>query len=96
MAETQRAPWILSMPDCAQMDDAMQELSGVNFHTSGQHKEDGETRRQRASKDTHMISKLLSERDPLVDDRSVKNTETGVTAGTTVNVDKANKWDRRF
>ena len=39
MGEAQRAEWLLSMPACADINNAMVDLSGVGFHTSDQHKE---------------------------------------------------------
>ena len=39
MGEAQRAEWLLSMPACADINNAMVELTGVGFHTSDQHKE---------------------------------------------------------
>lgn len=39
IGESQRALWLLSMPSCAEVNQAMQEVSGVGFYTSEQHKE---------------------------------------------------------
>ena len=36
--ERQRLVWLLSMPACAEINSAMQTLSGVTFTTSEQHK----------------------------------------------------------
>lgn len=49
--ESQRALWLLSMPSCAEVNQAMQEVSGVGFYTSEQHKEETKTRRKRDQKD---------------------------------------------
>jgi hypothetical protein len=43
MSESQRALWILSRPDCAEMNDAMQTFTGINYYSSDQHKEDGKS-----------------------------------------------------
>ena len=47
MEETQRLRWLLAMPACAEVSDVMQELTGKHFHTSEQHKEMTEARRER-------------------------------------------------
>ena len=39
MTESQRLVWLMSMPSCAEISDAMQHLKGVMYHTSEQHKE---------------------------------------------------------
>ena len=39
MGEMQRASWLLSMPACAEMNVAMQDLTEINYKTSEQHKE---------------------------------------------------------
>lgn len=43
--ETQRLIWLLDMPACAQVNLAMQTLTGVHYQTSEQHKEMGQSRR---------------------------------------------------
>ena len=44
LTETQRAQWLLSMPHCAEMNQAMQKLTDVNYQTSEQHKEMGKAK----------------------------------------------------
>ena len=39
MGETQRTPWLLSMPACAEMNAAMQDFTQINYKTSAQYKE---------------------------------------------------------
>jgi len=51
MEETQRMRWLLAMPACAEVSEVMQELTGKHFHTSEQHKEMTEARRERDRKD---------------------------------------------
>jgi len=38
MAETQRLLWDMSMPACANMNDAMQKFTGVSYETTDPHK----------------------------------------------------------
>ncbi|CAG2238772.1 unnamed protein product [Mytilus edulis] len=59
MSEGQRAQWILSMPDCAEMNNALQEFTGVNYGTSDQHKEGGESRRSRDCQDLKTFYRFL-------------------------------------
>ncbi|CAC5363750.1 unnamed protein product [Mytilus coruscus] len=87
--ETQRAQWLLSMPSCANVNTAMQNLTGVGFYTSEQHKEMSYSRKKRDKMDTLKILSFLQERNPFADDKSLRNIETGVTAESSVNVDKA-------
>ena len=55
LAETQRAQWLLSMPHCAEMNQAMQKLADVNYQTSEQHKEMGKARTEHDHKDASTV-----------------------------------------
>ncbi|CAC5359434.1 unnamed protein product [Mytilus coruscus] len=87
--ESQRAQRILSMPACADYNSAMQELTGVGYCTSNQHKEATHARKERDRVDTLAILEYFSERNPFTNDVSLRNIETGVEAEPDVNVDKA-------
>ena len=89
MNECQRALWILSMPDCAAVNNAMQSVTATNFYSSDQHKEEGISRQKRDTKDTMTITSFLRDRNPFVEQEDLRNIETGVTASSDVNVDKA-------
>ena len=89
MNECQRALWILSMPDCATVNYAMQSVTATNFYSSDQHKEEGIIRQKRDTKDTMTITSFLRDRNPFVEQEDLRNIETGVTASSDVNVDKA-------
>ncbi|CAC5406041.1 unnamed protein product [Mytilus coruscus] len=89
MGESQRAQWILSMPACADYNSAMQDLTGVGYYTSDQHKEATRARKERDRVDTLAILEYISERNPFTNDVSLRNIETGVEAEPDVNVDKA-------
>ena len=39
MTEQQRLVWVLSMPVCAEVNKAMQELTGVNYDTGEQNRD---------------------------------------------------------
>ncbi|VDI06569.1 Hypothetical predicted protein [Mytilus galloprovincialis] len=89
MGESQRAQWILSMPACADYNSAMQDLTGVGYCTSDEHKEATRARKERDRVDTLAILEYLTERNPFTNDVSLRNIETGVEAEPDVNVDKA-------
>ncbi|PIK40129.1 hypothetical protein BSL78_23030 [Apostichopus japonicus] len=55
MTDAERARWILSMPACADMNNAMQEVCGIDYHTSSQHKESSEARKERDHKDLFTV-----------------------------------------
>ncbi|CAC5372508.1 unnamed protein product [Mytilus coruscus] len=84
-----KSQWILSMPACADYNSAMQDLNGVGYCTSDQHKEATRARKERDRVDTLAILEYLSERNPFTNDVSLRNIETGVEAEPDVNVDKA-------
>jgi len=89
MGESQRTQWLLSMPACADMNNAMQELTGLEFSTSPQHVETGNTRQARDDQDMKILVKYLLERNPFASDESLRNISTGVTNDSTVNADTA-------
>ncbi|CAC5395671.1 unnamed protein product [Mytilus coruscus] len=94
MTESQRSVWLMSMPACAQVNQAMQDLYGVGYFSSEQQKDET---RARQKKDTDYIQTLLTflkSRNPFIKpevERSLRNIETGVVADKTVNVDDAKK-----
>ena len=88
--EAQRALWVLSMPACADVTNALEEFTGEKYVTSEQHKEVSVTRIERDSKDRDVLISFLKERNPFVsDEQQLRNIETGVVADTSVNVDRA-------
>ena len=91
LTETQRLVWLLSMPACAEVNGALQDLTAVTYNTSDQHKEATRARQERDSKDTEELLKFLQSRNPFTDDRCLSSISTGVTADNEVIVDKANE-----
>jgi hypothetical protein len=63
MNESQRSTWILAMPSCASINDAMNDLTGTGFITSEQYRESGPSRMDRDKKDITTLS-FLKEIDP--------------------------------
>ncbi|XP_062523628.1 uncharacterized protein LOC134198281 [Corticium candelabrum] len=89
MTEQQRLTWLLSKPACADVNCAMQELTGVSYNTGEQNKDITKARQARDWKDTHKILKYLRDMNPFTSDTSLRSISTGVHAHSTVNVDKA-------
>ena len=89
MSESQRRIWLLSMPVCADVNNAMQNLTGVMYHTSDQHKDTTKARQERDYKDTNKLVTYLSQRNPFSPDPSLRSITTGVVAGKDANADKA-------
>ena len=89
MTEQQRLTWLLSKPACADVNCAMQELTGVSYNTGEQNKDITKARQARDWKDTHKILKYLRDMNLFTFDTSLRSISTGVHAHSTVNVDKA-------
>jgi hypothetical protein len=90
MTETQRLVWLLSMPICAEVNEAMQQFTGVTYHTSEQHTDTTPSRQERDATDTRKLVDYLTERNPFSsEDSSLRSIASGVTAESAVNVDRA-------
>ena len=77
------------MPACAEVNQAMLELTGVNYNTGVQNKDMSKARQARDWKDTLAVVQYMQERNPFSNDPSLRNIATGVHAHPTVNVDTA-------
>lgn len=77
IGESQRALWLLSMPSCAEVNQAMQEVSGVGFYTSEQHKEETKARQKRDQKNVLTIIDVMKDRSPFAGDTNVRNWSSG-------------------
>ena len=87
MTEHQRLVWLLSMPACAEINQAMQELTKVNYNTGEQNKDMSEARQTR---DWNVaLLHYLQDRNPFCNDSSLRSIVTGAHAHPTVNVDTA-------
>ena len=89
MDEIQRLIWLLGMPACAQVNFAMQTLTGVCYQTSEQHKEMGQSRKNRDMRDTYRLFNALKLWNLFAPDMSLRGLVNGLTATDSVNVDKA-------
>ena len=89
MTESQRAQWLLSMPACVEINNAMQEFTGHRVESSDQHKESKEARIERDTNDRKVFEEFLQERNPFTEESSLRNIETGAVADAKVNADDA-------
>ena len=98
MTESQRSAWLLSMPACAQVNEAMQCITGVNYVSSEQHKELSKSRLSRDRTDTIKLLTFLETHDTFSADGDdvLCNIANGVTADDTVNADQARDVGNRI
>ena len=89
LMEIQRVIWLLSMPFCADVSQAMNELTGVSCDISEQHKDTTPSRLKRDTKDTHKVLNMLKDLDPFGSDPQLRGLVTGVYAHESVNADDA-------
>lgn len=71
MSESQRLIWLLFMPACADVNNAMQNLTGGVYHTSDQHKDTTKARQERYYKDTNELVTYVSQRNTFSADPSL-------------------------
>ena len=87
MSEGQRTVWLAS---CAEMNNAMQEFSHMNYVNSEQHQDIAVTRRHKDSQDIKQVMICIQSRSPFDEkDTSLRNIETGVIA------ERHSIWERR-
>ncbi|CAC5420074.1 unnamed protein product [Mytilus coruscus] len=94
MTKSQRSLWLMSMPACAEINQAMQDLSGVGYFSSEQHKDETRARQKKDTDDIQTLLTFLKGRNSFIEpevDRSLRNIETEVVADKIVNVDDAKK-----
>ena len=89
MTETQRLVWLMPMPSCAKVNDAMQHLTAVMYHTRELHKETTKARQERDYKDTDALITFLSQIHPFIPDPSLRCITSEGVQEDDVNADKA-------
>lgn len=89
MTETQRLIWLLSHPLCAEVNNAMQQLTGINYNTSEQHKDLTKARQNKDMSDTCELLEFLESRNPFSDNCCLRSIASGINADSKVNVDRA-------
>ena len=65
----------------------MHEVTGVSYETSEQHKASCQAQIERDRANITELFGLLQDRNPFVDDHTLRNVASGVTADSAVNVD---------
>ena len=89
MTETQRLVWLMAHPVCAEVNNGMQQLTGVQYNTSEQHKDLTTARQGKDIANWCELLKFLESRNPFSDNCSLRSIATGINAGIGVNVDTA-------
>ena len=89
MTEQQHLMWLLPMPACAEVNQAMQELTGVNYSTGKQNKDMRKAIQARDWKDTLAVVQYLQGLNPFSNEPSMRNIATAVHAHPIINVDTA-------
>ena len=89
MSEIQRHIWVMSRPACAQINAAIQDLTGIKHKSSEQIKDLSIARIDRDFKDTTKIQNFLSDRNPFMRTKEPINIASGIHANPEVNVDRA-------
>ena len=85
---TQCLVWVLLKPACANINNAMQYVTGV-YEASDQHKDLSKARQTSDVSDTLALVTYLKEKDPFTDNPSLHNIANGMTAQHGVNIEKS-------
>jgi hypothetical protein len=56
----------------------MQKVENLHYETSDQHKESTKSRQERDNKDLMTVVNFLNERNPFIENSSLRNIETGI------------------
>ena len=98
--EHERLVWLMCMPACAEIHQAMQDITGVNYLSSEQHVQHSDqspARQKRDSKDIKVILKYLVNRNPFSNvDEKLRSISSGRLAADEVNVDDAESVGERI
>ena len=87
MTETQRLVWLMALPVCAEVNNAIQQLTGVKYNTIEQHKYLTTARQGKDMTVSCELLEFLESRNPFSDNCSLRSIATGINAGISVNVD---------
>ena len=93
MAKTHRLVWLMAHPVCAEVNNAMQQLTDVQYNTIEQHKHLTTARQGKYSCE---LLEFLEYRNPFSDNCSLRSIATGINAGISVNVDTAEEVGRNI
>jgi len=95
MSEAQQAQWLLSMPACAEINNAIQEFTGKTYETSEEHKDSSKARIEQDNRDRGLFIEFLCERNPFTEETPLRNIETGTVAESSVNADEAKEVGKK-
>ena len=76
MTETQRLVWLMAHPVCAEVNNAIQQLTGVQYNTSEQHKDLTTARQGKYMTDSCELWGVLESRNPFSDNCSLRRIAT--------------------
>ena len=79
--------WVLSLPACANVNEAMEKLTGVSYQTSEQYRDVSTARQAIGVCDTRALINYLIDRNPFAQNDSLFNIDNGMTAQQVVNVE---------
>ena len=91
MTEQQRAVWLQSTPACSQVNHATQQVSGVCYDGSEQHKEVSNSRTNKDYEDAVMVMQSILPRSPFCPMKELINIHTGEVADRNVNTGEGYK-----
>ena len=86
---TKRLEWLMLHPVCAEVHSAMQQLTGVHYNASEQHKDLTQAGQGELIEDSCELLVFLESRNPFSDNCSLRSIVTGINSGSRVNVDTA-------
>lgn len=89
MTETQRIVWSLASPVCAEVNEAMQTLTSLEYSTSEQHKDLSVARQKRDEGDVNKLVAFICDKSPFGNTENLQNIVNGTVASENVNVEKA-------
>ena len=87
--QTQRLVCMMTHPVCAEVNNAMQQLTGVQYNTSEQHNDLTTARQVKYMTDSCELLEFLESRNSFSDNCSLRSIATGINAGISGNVDTA-------
>ena len=87
---------MISHPVCAEVNNAMQQLTGVQCNTSEQHKDLTTARQGKYMTDSCELLEFLESRNLFSDNCSLRSIATGINAGISVNVDTAKEVEDKI
>ena len=96
MIETQCLVWLMAHPVCAEVNNAMQQLTDVQYNTSEQHKDLTTARQGKDMRDSCELLEFLESRNPFSDNCSLRSIATGTNAVISVDVDTAEEVGRNI